>query len=130
MTHSEVRRLKRENWPRVTYCDFTGENLKKSDEVIQDSVEDGVDLVGHGTHIAVTVMRIAKWAEIYVARVVDSEGNLNPQSIRRVSIISRQPSYANAAINRHWSAQSRSGRSTLSPCHLAFPKSVGSVFKN
>jgi hypothetical protein len=48
-------------------------------------VPDGEDHVGHGTHITVTVMRIAKWAEIYVATVVDAQGVVNIQSVAKVS---------------------------------------------
>jgi hypothetical protein len=86
MKHSEVKRLNQEQWPRVIYFDFTGESLDSSNKVSVEALEGAVDLVGHGTHIAVTVLKIAKWAEIYVARVVDKDGNLNPECIARVSL--------------------------------------------
>jgi hypothetical protein len=49
-----------------------------------DSVPSGEDRVGHGTHITATVMRIARWAEVYVATVVDDGGHVDPPSVAKV----------------------------------------------
>ncbi|KUJ21222.1 subtilisin-like protein [Mollisia scopiformis] len=60
-----------EGWRRLRTASFVS------------SVEEGQDYVGHGTHIVATVMRIAKWAEIYVATVVDAQGTVNVRSVAK-----------------------------------------------
>lgn len=73
LTHPQVGKLQVDTrgWQRVTSRSFV------------DGVPDGEDRVGHGTHISVTVMRIAKWSEVYVATVVDTQGNVNAQSVAK-----------------------------------------------
>lgn len=39
----------------------------------------GEDTNNHGTHVAVTLMCVAPWAEIYVASVVDPDGKVDPE---------------------------------------------------
>jgi subtilisin family serine protease len=73
-THPHIVKLQNEakGWKRITTLSFV------------DSVHNGEDFVGHGTHITSTMVRIAKWAEVYVATVVDAKGNINPQSVAKV----------------------------------------------
>ena len=72
--NTHVKKLQEEakNWRRLTSRSFV------------DSVPSGQDLVGHGTHIAVTVMRVARWAEVYVATVVDEEGRILAPCVAKV----------------------------------------------
>lgn len=78
MTHPQVKEMQEEasewkpNKARVTSKSFI------------ESIKDGEDHNGHGTHIAVTVMRIAKWAEVYVATVSDAQGEVNVKSTAKV----------------------------------------------
>ena len=67
-------------WPRVTFCDL----IDGDGQRIKDSTTTGVDLVGHGTFVTATILSIAKWAEVYVARVVDLKKNVQPQSVAQV----------------------------------------------
>lgn len=73
-THPYVNDLVQEakGWERLRFHSFV------------DSVPPGQDRLGHGTHIAVTVMRIAKWAEICVATVVDAKGKVDHFSVAKV----------------------------------------------
>jgi subtilisin family serine protease len=79
LTHPEVRKLLDEarEWrprrDRITSTSFI------------KSIGDGKDHNGHGTHIAVTVMRIAAWAEVYAATVADATGKVHNKSVVKAS---------------------------------------------
>ena len=65
-----------------------------------DSVQRGEDPVSHGTHIAVTVMRIARWAMVYVASVVDIDGKPNAGSVAKVRGLLNSPAIVKLIFSR------------------------------
>lgn len=94
MTHKAIKKLRQGSEARLTFCDINGvqpDCTQKEPESgcaqiqIEDSTSKSIDLHGHGTHITATVLQIANWSQIFVARVVDDKGVVQSRNVSKVS---------------------------------------------